>query len=84
MKKRNKDMFDRTWYNHYLRRKEYEKIKNVLKSCLLVAIMVTVTVSLYNFNVIYSDAKDTTKNITGFMQDPKKNYNTKTRLKSVK
>lgn len=58
-----------------------KKLKNVLKSCLLVAIMVTVTVSLYNFNVIYSDAKDTTKNITGFMQDPKKNYNTKNKVK---
>ena len=58
-----------------------KKLKNVLKSCLLVAIMVTVTVSLYNFNVIYSDAKDTTKNITGFMQDPKKNYNTKNQVK---
>ena len=43
--------------------------------------MVTVTVSLYNFNVIYSDAKDTTKNITAFMQDPKKNYNTKNQVK---
>lgn len=58
-----------------------KKLKSVLKSCLLVAIMVTVTVSLYNFNVIYSDAKDTTKNITGFMQDPKKNYNTKNQVK---
>ena len=58
-----------------------KKLKNVLKSCLLVAIMVTVTVSLYNFNVIYSDAKDTTKNITAFMQDPKKNYNTKNQVK---
>ena len=58
-----------------------KKLKNVLKSCLLVAIMVTVAVSLYNFNIIYSDAKDTTKNITGFMQDPKKNYNTKNKVK---
>lgn len=58
-----------------------KKLKNVLKSCLLVAIMITVAVSLYNFNVIYSDAKDTTKNITGFMQDPKKNYNTKNQVK---
>lgn len=58
-----------------------KKLKNVLKSCLLVAIMVTVAVSLYNSNVIYSDAKDTTKNITGFMQDPKKNYNTKNKVK---
>lgn len=58
-----------------------KKIKNVLKSCLLVAIMVTVAVSLYNSNIIYSDAKDTTKNITGFMQDPKKNYNTKNKVK---
>lgn len=57
------------------------KLKNVLKSCLLVAIMVTVAVSLYNSNIIYSDAKDTTKNITGFMQDPKKNYNTKNKVK---
>lgn len=57
------------------------KLKNVLKSCLLVAIMVTVAVSLYNSNIIYSDAKDTTKNITGFMQDPKKNYNTKNQVK---
>lgn len=58
-----------------------KKLKNVLKSCLLVAIMVTVAVSLYNSNIIYSDAKDTTKNITGFMQDPKKNYNTKNKVK---
>lgn len=58
-----------------------KKLKNVLKSCLLVAIMVTVAVSLYNSNIIYSDAKDTTKNITGFMQDPKKNYNTKNQVK---
>ena len=58
-----------------------KKLKNVLKSCLLVAIMVTVAVSLYNSNAIYSDAKDTTKNITGFMQDPKKNYNTKNKVK---
>ena len=58
-----------------------KKLKNVLKSCLLVAIMVTVTVSLYKSNAIYSDAKDTTKNITGFMQDPKKNYNTKNQVK---
>lgn len=58
-----------------------KKLKNVLKSCLLVAIMITVAVSLYNSNVIYSDAKDTTKNITGFMQDPKKNYNTKNKVK---
>ena len=58
-----------------------KKLKSVLKSCLLVAIMVTVTVSLYNSNAIYSDAKDTTKNITGFMQDPKKNYNTKNQVK---
>lgn len=58
-----------------------KKLKNVLKSCLLVAIMVTVTVSLYKSNAIYSDAKDTTKNITGFMQDPKKNYNTKNKVK---
>lgn len=58
-----------------------KKLKNVLKSCLLVAIMVTVTVSLYNSNAIYSDAKDTTKNITAFMQDPKKNYNTKNQVK---
>lgn len=43
--------------------------------------MVTVTVSLYNSNAIYSDAKDTTKNITAFMQDPKKNYNTKNQVK---
>ena len=34
-----------------------KKLKNVLKSCLLVAIMVTVAVSLYNSNIIYSDAK---------------------------
>lgn len=58
-----------------------KKLKNVLKSCLLVAIMITVAVSLYNSNIIYSDAKDTTKNITGFMQDPKKNYNTKNKVK---
>lgn len=58
-----------------------KKLKSVLKSCLLVAIMVTVTVSLYNSNAIYSDAKDTTKNITAFMQDPKKNYNTKNQVK---
>ena len=58
-----------------------KKLKNVLKSCLLVAIMVTVAVSLYNSNIIYSDAKDTTKNITGFMQDPKKNYNKKNKVK---
>lgn len=35
MKKRNKDMFDRTWYNHYLRRKEYEKIKKCIKKLLI-------------------------------------------------
>ena len=58
------------------------KINKVVKWCLILAAVVMTGSFCFNSDIIYGEVKgDTTKNITGFMQDPKKNYNTKNKVK---
>ena len=61
------------------------KINKVVKWCLILAAVVMTGNFCFHSDIIYGEVKgDTTKNITGFMQDPKKITIQKTRLKSVK
>ena len=58
------------------------KINKVVKWCLILAAVVMTGNFCFHSDIIYGEVKgDTTKNITGFMQDPKKNYNTKNQVK---
>lgn len=58
------------------------KINKVVKWCLILAAVVMTGNFCFHSDIIYGEVKgDTTKNITGFMQDPKKNYNTKNKVK---
>ena len=58
------------------------KINKVVKWCLILAAVVMTGSFCFHSDIIYGEVKgDTTKNITGFMQDPQKNYNTKNQVK---
>lgn len=58
------------------------KINKVVKWCLILAAVVMTGSFCFHSDIIYGEVKgDSIKNITGFMQDPKKNYNTKNQVK---
>lgn len=58
------------------------KINKVVKWCLILAAVVMTGNFCFHSDIIYGEVKgDSIKNITGFMQDPKKNYNTKNKVK---
>lgn len=58
------------------------KINKVVKWCLILAAVVMTGSFCFHSDIIYGEVKgDSIKNITGFMQDPKKNYNTKNKVK---
>jgi len=58
------------------------KINKVVKWCLILAAVVMTGSFCFHSDIIYGEVKgDFIKNITGFMQDPKKNYNTKNKVK---
>lgn len=56
-------------------------VKRVIRKATTYMLVAATVVSIFGIRYVACAPSDKTKNITGFMQDPKKNYNTKNKYK---